>query len=171
MRFQQNYKKSHDYTEIWLRLVRLPSTIRTQAHWTVPANEPRPFIIHKGKKYIDLGSGLNFSENAPRWVPSILTGCVKQIPHLDPELGVLIHSKNREERGKKHIFFTRHVNDAYKEHLKRWLRIPVLQDSYKTGLLFWLSRIPLRRGDSNLHLYFTKSNQNDYELILPHRLE
>lgn len=93
-------------------------------------------FIHKGKKYIDLGSGLNFSENAPRWVPSILTGCVKQIPHLDPELGVLIHSKNREERGKKHIFFTRHVNDAYKEHLKRWLRIPVLQDSYKTGLLF-----------------------------------
>ena len=61
-------------------------------------------FIHKGKKYIDLGSGLNFSENAPRWVPSILKGCVKQIPHLDPELGVLIHSKNREERDKKHIF-------------------------------------------------------------------
>lgn len=132
--------------------------------WTVPVNKPRPFITHK--KYVDVEPGLNFSENPPRWVPNILKECVKQVPHLGLELEVLTHSKNRE---KKYMFVTRHINDAYKEHLKRCLRIPVLQDSYKIGLLFWLSIIPLRRGDSNLHLYITKSNQNDCELILPHR--
>lgn len=59
------------------------------------------------------------------------------------------------------------LNDKCKDHLKVWLILSVLQDNWKIAIIFYLSGVSQRRGDTQLYLDTIRSNWSDYELILP----